>query len=196
MPLADYRRLWADPLLNSLALFSADGDRQALHDAAVEALSGGQDLVFTAAREIYTESMAVFDRTFRITEVLRYLSLLVAVIGVFSALMAVQLERRKEFAVLRALGLTPGQIARLITTESALLGLLAALLAVPTGLAMAWVLTDAIQLRAFGWSMPFRVPAGPLWLTLLLGASAAVLASLYPAWRSGWHDPAPQLRED
>jgi putative ABC transport system permease protein len=110
--------------------------------------------------------------------------------------MAVQLERRKEYAVLRALGLTRAQIAGLIATESALLGLLAALLALPTGLAMAWVLTDAIQLRAFGWTMPFQVPAAPLLLTLLLGVAAGFFASLYPAWRAGWHDPAPQLRED
>jgi len=196
MPLADYRRLWSDPLISTVALFSAQGELRRLHDAALAQLPGADALVFTAAREVYAASMAVFDRTFRITDVLRYLSLLVAVIGVFSALMAVQLERRKEYAVLRALGLTRGQIARLVTLESALLGLLAALLAIPTGLAMAWVLTDAVQLRAFGWSMPFRVAVGPLLLTLLIGVAAAMLASLYPAWRAGWHDPAPQLRED
>jgi len=196
MRLDDYRGHWADPLVNTAALFSEPGEQVQLHDAAVARLSGAHALVFTAAREIYTRSMAVFDRTFRITEVLRYLSLMVAVIGVFSALMAVQLDRRKEYAVLRALGLTRGQIARLIALESALLGLLAALLAIPTGLAMAWVLTDAIQLRAFGWSMPFEIPARPLLATLALGVAAALLASLYPAWRAGWQDPAPQLRED
>ena len=196
MPLTTYQATWSDRRINTLALFRGDGDGAALRDAAVAELSGEHALVFTAAREIYRESMAVFDRTFRITEVLRYLSLMVAFIGVFSALMAVQLERRKEYAVLRALGLTRAQVAGLISTESALLGLLAALLAVPCGLLMAWVLTDAIQLRAFGWSMPFQVPLYPVLLNLVLGVSAAVLASLYPAWRSGWHDPAPQLRED
>jgi len=194
MPLELYRDIWSDDRTDTVALFGADA--RALRESAVAQLSSGQPLVFTPAREIYRESMAVFDRTFRITEVLRYLSLLVAVIGVFSALMAIQLERRKEYAVLRALGLTRGQIAGLIATESALLGLLAALLAVPTGLAMAWILTDAIQLRAFGWSMPFRVPLPPLLLTLLLGIAAALLASLYPAWGAARRDPAPQLRED
>ena len=140
--------------------------------------------------------MAVFDRTFRITEVLRYLSLLVAFIGVLSALMALQLERRKEYAVLRALGMTPSQIAALITLQSLLLGLLAALLAIPTGIALAWVLTDAIQVRAFGWSMALQLPPSPVLFTLVLGCTAALLASLYPAWRSARHDPAPQLRED
>jgi putative ABC transport system permease protein len=193
--LEHYRRHWPDRALNSLALFSGQGSA-ALLRAASDAFADVPDLEFTAAREIYDESMRVFDRTFRITEVLRLLSLLVAFIGVLSALMAVQLERRKEYAVLRALGLTRGQVSALIVLESAALGLLAALLAIPAGLAMAWVLTDAIQLRAFGWSMPFLVSPAPLLLTLLLGLAAAVLAALYPAWRASRHDPAPQLRED
>ena len=148
------------------------------------------------ADEIYHESMAVFDRTFRITEVLRIISVLVAFIGILSALMVVQLERRKEFAVLRALGLTRQQLSLLIVSESLLLGLLAALMSIPTGLVLAWVLVDAIQLRAFGWSMAFHVNAAPLLWTLVLGLSAALLASLYPAWKASRSSPAPQLRED
>jgi putative ABC transport system permease protein len=80
--------------------------------------------------------------------------------------------------------------------ESSILGLLAALFAIPTGLALAWVLTDAIQLRAFGWTMPFLVSASPLLWALFIGVSAAWLASLYPAWQASRSDPAPQMRED
>ncbi|MCB1786133.1 MAG: FtsX-like permease family protein [Gammaproteobacteria bacterium] len=196
MPLDRYRDLWSDPLINTLALFGDSPGPTALLDTARRRLSAHPGLVYTAAREIHAESMAVFDRTFRITEVLRYLSLLVAFIGVLSALMALQLERRKEYAVLRALGMTPSQIAALITLQSLLLGLLAALLAIPTGIALAWVLTDAIQVRAFGWSMALQLPPSPVLFTLVLGCTAALLASLYPAWRSSRHDPAPQLRED
>jgi len=190
-----YQRYWPDESVDTLALFSDQGGR-ALSRAAGEALSDDEGLVFTEAREIHEESMAVFDRTFRITQVLRLLSLLVAFIGVLTALMAVQLERRKEYAVLRALGLTRRQVSALILLESGALGLLAGLLAVPTGIAMAWVLTEAIQLRAFGWSMPLIVSPGPLWLTAGIGVLAALLAGVYPAWRAAWHDPAPLLRED
>lgn len=196
MPLATYRSLWQDDRIDTLAVFGAESDPATLYAAASATLGEHHDLSFTAAREIHAESMAIFDRTFRITAVLRYLSLLVACIGVFSALMAVQLERRKEFAVLRALGLTRSQLAVLVTGQSALLGLIAAVCAVPTGVLMAWVLIDAIQLRAFGWSMPFQLGALPLLTSLLLGVAAATLAGLYPAWRSARHDPAPQLRED
>ncbi len=191
-----FRRYWLDERVNTIALFAKGGDTAGLLNAASTRFSGDHDLVFTAAREIYEASMAVFERTFRITDVLRLLSVLVAFVGVLSALMALQLERRKEYAILRALGLTRWQVSQLIVIESAALGLLAALLALPTGLAMAWVLTAAIQVRAFGWSMPFVVNASALIWTLLLGLAAALLASLYPAWRSAHRDPAPQLRED
>jgi putative ABC transport system permease protein len=150
----------------------------------------------TSAAAILDESMAVFDRTFRVTEVLRVVSLVVAFIGVLSALMALQLERGKEYAVLRALGLTRGQIAGLISGESMLMGLLAACVAIPTGVLMGWVLIQSVQRRAFGWTMPFDVEPGLLMQTLLVGLLAAGLAALYPAWRAMHRDPAPQLRED
>jgi putative ABC transport system permease protein len=192
---AVYRQFWPDQPVHTLALFAGDGDAGDMH-RAVSALAGRVAIVITPARAILDESMAVFERTFRITDVLRVLSLIVAFIGVLSALMALQLERGKEYAVLRALGLTRGQIAGLIGVESLLMGLLAASVAIPTGLLMAWVLIESVQRRAFGWTMPFSVDGGLLLQTLLTGLLAAGLAAIYPAWRSAQRDPAPQLRED
>ena len=191
-----YRQYWRDPTIDTLALFTTPDSVAELMASARERFSGRHELLFTAADEVYAESMAVFERTFRITEVLRLLSIAVAFIGILSALMALQLERRKEHAILRALGLTGKQVSQLIVIESAAMGLLAALLAVPTGLAMAWVLTAAIQVRAFGWSMPFDVSAWPLFATIAIGLIAALSASLYPAWRAGRQAPASQMRED
>ncbi len=190
-----YLAHWPEQPINTLALFAEPGQQAAMAAAARQRLAD-QALAFTAARAIFDESLAVFDRTFRITEVLRLLSLLVAFVGMLSALMALQLERRKEYAVLRALGLTRTQISGLILLESLILGLFAGLLALPTGLALAWILTEAIQLRAFGWTLPLQIAVEPLLLTLLMGLSAALLASLYPAWRSSWQAPAAQMRED
>jgi len=107
-----------------------------------------------------------------------------------------QLERSKEFAVLRALGLTRAQIAGLITGESLVIGLLAGGIAIPTGLLMAWVLIESVQRRAFGWTLPFHVDTGLLAQTVLVGLLASALAAIYPAWRSSRRDPAPLLRED
>ncbi|MGD2053724.1 MAG: FtsX-like permease family protein [Gammaproteobacteria bacterium] len=190
-----YREAWPDQQVNTLALFARDGDVDAMRREISE-LATHHAIVVTPSGAILQESMAVFDRTFRVTEVLRAVSLVVAFIGVLSALMALQLERSKEYAVLRALGLTRGQIAGLISGESLLMGLLAACVAIPTGLLMAWVLIESVQRRAFGWTMPFSVDGTLLLQTLLVGLLAAGLAAIYPAWRSARRDPAPQLRED
>ena len=194
--LKKFQSYWSDQRINTLALFSDSLNAQALHQLISETINDLDDLTLTKTQTVIDESMAVFDRTFRITEVLRLLSILVAFIGIFSALMAVLLERKKEFAVLRALGLTQKQISQLILTESGMLGLLAALMAVPTGIVMAWILTDVIQQRAFGWTMPFQVSIEPVLIAILLGVSAAVIASLYPAWSASRRNPAPLLRED
>jgi len=192
---AVYRNYWPDQQVDSLALFARNGDVESMRREVSE-LAARTAIVLTPAAAILEESMAVFDRTFRVTEVLRAVLLLVAFIGVLSALMALQLERAREYAVLRALGLTRGQIAGLISGESLLMGLLAGCVAIPTGMLMAWVLIQSVQRRAFGWTMPFSVD-GPLLLqTLLVGLLAAGLAAVYPAWRSAQRHPAPQLRED
>jgi putative ABC transport system permease protein len=192
---AVYTRAWPDQPVDTLALFAREGEVAALR-AGVSELAAGYPIVLTPAAAILGESMAVFDRTFRVTEVLRAVSLVVAFIGVLSALMALQLERGKEYAVLRALGLTRGQVAGLIGGGSLLMGLLAACVAIPTGLLMAWVLIESVQRRAFGWSMPFEFDPGLQAQTLLVGLLAAGLAAIYPAWHSARRDPAPQLRED
>jgi putative ABC transport system permease protein len=192
---AVYRRFWPEPAVNTLALFAADAGVDAMRRAVTD-VAARHAIVMTPAAAILEESMAVFDRTFRVTEVLRAVALMVAFIGVLSALMALQLERGKEYAVLRALGLTRGQIAGLIGGESLLMGLLAAVVALPTGMLMAWVLIASVQRRAFGWTMPFSVDVALLGQTVLVGLLAAGLAALYPAWRSAHRDPAPQLRED
>jgi putative ABC transport system permease protein len=192
---AAYRRYWPGQRIGTLALFARNGEIDAMRRDVSE-LAARYTIVLTPARAILDESMAVFDRTFRVTEVLRAVALAVAFIGVLSALMALQLERGKEYAVLRALGLTRGQIAALIGGESLLIGLLAACVAVPTGVLMAWVLIASVQRRAFGWSMPFSVDGALLAQTLLAGLLAAGLAAIYPAWRSAQRDPASQLRED
>jgi len=190
-----YRRYWPERQVHTLALFARNGDVPKLRRELSE-LAARHAIVLTPAATILQRSMAVFDRTFRVTEVLRVVSLVVAFIGVLSALMALQLERGKEYAVLRALGLTRGQIAGLISGESLLMGLLAAAVAMPTGLLMAWVLIQSVQRRAFGWTMPFSLDGKLLLQTLLVGLLAAGLAAVYPAWRSAHRDPAPQLRED
>lgn len=146
--------------------------------------------------ELRAHSLEVFDRTFTITRVMQYQLLLVACVGVVTALLALELERVKELAVLRATGFTRVQVMGLISTQTGFLGLIAGLMALPLGLAIAWTLIHVINRRAFGWLLELQVQAEPLLHALGLAMAAALIAGVYPAWRMARVAPAAALREE
>jgi putative ABC transport system permease protein len=200
MPRALYDRDFDDRGLTALGLYLMEGaDRErvmaGLRHVVGEAKSAQHPLV-RANQEIRELSLAIFDRTFTITRVLRVLAILVAFFGILSAFMALALERGKELAVLRATGLTPGETGRLVALQTAAMGLAAGLLALPTGLALAEVLVHVINRRSFGWSMQTLLPAAILVQAVLLALGAALLAGLYPGWKMARTSPAEALREE
>jgi len=160
------------------------------------AASGIQDVYARSNRAIREASMDVFERTFTITIVLQLLATAIAFVGVLSALMAIQLERQREIAVLRVLGMTRRQVWNVIAAQTGLMGLLAGILCVPLGLTMAVMLTDVINRRSFGWSIDLTVAPGVLIQAVVLAVVAALLAGLYPAIRMMQSEPALALRED
>jgi len=194
---AGYARYWQDAGVGSAAAFIAAGQNPAtVRDDLQQRLGPLQALVIRANREIQQFTLDVFDRTFLITRVLRLLAILVAVVGILSALLALQLERAREFAVLRAMGMTVSEIGGLAALQTGLMGAMAGLLAIPTGLLLAAMLIFVINRRAFGWSLPFAVSPWLLLETVGLAILAALVAGLYPIWRMARAQPAAALRTD
>jgi putative ABC transport system permease protein len=120
----------------------------------------------------------------------------VAFVGVVAALMSLQIERKREFAVLRAEGLTPGQLWRYITLQTGVIGAGAGLLALPLGVLLAFVLVFVINKRSFGWTLELDVPVDILLQGMALAVVASILAGVYPAWRVSRTNPADALRGD
>jgi putative ABC transport system permease protein len=193
-----YAKLWDDPGYSTMGVVLAP---HAPLEPALQQLrnlaSGYEEAIRVQAnRSIREHSLAVFDRTFVITRVLRILAIAVAFIGVLSALMALQLERAREHAVLRSIGLTRGQLLGLILLQTSILGLAAGLLAIPMGWVMGGLLIQVINLRSFGWTMDMAIPGSALLLGLGLAWIAALLAGLYPAIKAMRAEPAMALREE
>jgi putative ABC transport system permease protein len=195
-----YLRHWRDRPLTGFSVDLKPGAdvEQAIRRlrAALAKEKGGDGLSIQSNRSLKKVSMAIFDRTFRITGVLRLVSGLVAFIGVLSALMALQLERARELGVLRANGLTPGQVWHLVTSQTGLLGLAAGLLSLPVGLALAAIMIFVINRRSFGWTIRMEVDPMILLGALALALGAALLAGIYPAWKMARTSPALALREE
>ncbi len=176
-----YTQYWDDRAISSLGVFLIEGAASGEVVTAIRTELQGTGLEVRDNAAVRRDALEVFDRTFAITAALRILAVVVAFIGVLSALLALQIERRRELATMQALGLTPRGLWALTLTETGLMGLTAGLLAWPTGTVLAAVLIYIINLRAFGWTI--RMVAEPqVYLQALgVGLAAALLAAVYPA---------------
>jgi putative ABC transport system permease protein len=195
---ARYAALWDDDAVSSIGIMVRDNTARDAVFERVRALTETLDVpvLVSLNEQIREQSLAIFDRTFAITHVLRLLAIGVAFIGVMSALMALELERRRDHAIMRATGMTRRELTLLILTQTSILGLAAGLLAIPLGLAMADLLIQVVNLRSFGWTMEMRIPPATLMSGVALAWGAAVSAGLYPAYRSAGTDPARALRSE
>jgi putative ABC transport system permease protein len=108
--------------------------------------------------------------------------------------MALELERARELGVLRAIGLTPYQVRKLVVTQTGLLGLVAGVMAVPVGLVLSWVMIFVVNKRSFGWTLRMEIGPEVLLQAVLLALAGALVAGVYPAWRMGRASPALALR--
>ena len=109
------------------------------------------------------------------------LPLIVAGLGLAEALIAVSLDRRREFALLRAAGATRGQIARSVVGEAAGVGFLglAGGLVMGAALAVLWVrITFAYQL---GWDVDLHVSIASLPAAAVAAFLVSILAAVLPA---------------
>ncbi|MGJ0491519.1 ABC transporter permease [Methylobacter sp.] len=191
----NYERYWPDLGYSGIGVYAKPGvDLKRLEDQLGQRLKAPQSI--QSNRAIYEASMDLFEQTFTITETLRWLSAVIAFVGVFSALMALQFERTRQLGVLRAIGVTPAQLTVLIIGETGLMGLAAGLFAVPVGYIVAYVLIFVIYLRSFGWTMAFHMNAAVVYQGLALAFGAALLAGVLPALKMMRTRPAEALRNE
>ena len=192
-----YNRFWDDDGVTGVGVTVKDGvDIPDLKATIAAAIGNDAHVEVRSNAELKAAGLEVFERSFAITSVVHALSVGVAFIGVLGALMAMQMERSTEFGTLRAIGFTPRQVWLMFTSQTALMGVVAGLLALPLGLLQGAALVFVVNRRSFGWSMDMEIYPLMLAQAVLIAVAAALLASVYPAIRMSRASPATVLRED
>ena len=144
------------------------------------ALAGTRDLMVAVPAQVRSVALAIFDRTFAVTQVVRWLALLVAAIALFASLSIWMSQRAAELGVLRALGLSGAELGQVLALQTLLLGTMAILLALPLGALIAWILTAELHPRAFGWSFPLQLSISTIADTLVVALLAVLAGALFP----------------
>jgi putative ABC transport system permease protein len=140
------------------------------------------------------ESLRIFNRTFAVTAALNVFTLGVAGIALLTSLLTLSNSRLPQLAPLWAIGITRRQLAALELLKTMSMALITTLLALPLGLLVAWCLIAIVNVKAFGWRLPFHV--FPLQLLELLGVAmlAALLAALLPVLKLARMQPAALIQ--
>ncbi len=178
-----YKRIWNDDRVQSIALFLKPGvSREDVKKSLADQFKGLERTI-VSNRDMRERVLTIFDKTFAPTSTLKGVSLLVALLGVATAMMAILLERSREIRILGYLGLTSGEIGRMNIYQGLIMGFAAYLIASVCGLLLTYIIVYAINYRSFGWSIDITVNrwifVEGLGLTLL----ACFLSSLYPTFK-------------
>lgn len=143
----------------------------------------GLDREVVDQRGLKALSEGIFERTFAVTVALNALTLLVAGVAMLTSLLSLADARLGQLAPVWALGLTRQRLAAIEMVRAVGLAALTALAALPLGLALAWVLTAVVNVRAFGWRLPVLLLPGQWAVTIGVAVATAALAALWPALR-------------
>jgi len=139
-------------------------------------------------------SQNIFEQTFAVTGALNVLTLGVAALAILTSLLTLASQRLPQVAPLWAMGLTRKTLGRLDLLRAAMLACLTAVLAIPAGLMLAWVLLAVVNVEAFGWRLPMQVFPGDWVLLTALALLAALLAAALPARRLATRPSAELLK--
>lgn len=191
---ARYRQHWQDDQRDSLGVTLHPETNVAELRTWLDNHPHHAGITLTTRETIREQTMAVFDRTFRISWAMAVLVALIASVALISALLALGLERARDYATLRALGMDQAHLRRFVRWQTTALAGTAALLAVPMAMLIHVVLSQVIQPLAFGWRIAFNLPMVPLALMFGLALALGLMAGLYPGWAIARRDPAPLLR--
>jgi putative ABC transport system permease protein len=166
-----YVALTGDATVTNAAIWLAPG--AAVDDvlAALTATFPGADRIEVATpSEIRKASLKAFDRTFAVTYALELAAVLIGLVGMSSSFAALVLARRREFGVLRHLGMTRRRVAAMLAAEGIAVSGIGLAAGVSLGALISLVLIHVVNRQSFHWGMELAVPWGTL--------SAFVLAVL------------------
>ena len=132
-------------------------------------------LTLATPGEIRSISLRIFDRTFAVTYALLAVAVVIGLTGLSSSFGALVLARRREFGMLRHLGMTRKQIAAMLATEGLVVSAIGLVIGLALGFAMSVILVHVVNRQSFHWGMEMHMPWGSLagLIAILLAAAVA-----------------------
>jgi putative ABC transport system permease protein len=179
----DYQRAFHPTGAQAVYINGAAGVGTPRARAAVYQATAGDPLLQVTTVADYSSTLASrVNQVLALFAVLLGLAILIALLGIANTLSLSVIERTRETALLRALGLTRGQLRSMLLVESLLMALLGITVGVALGTGFGWAIVDGFIKSAGGGV--FSVPYTRIAIYVALGAAAGLAAAVLPARRA------------
>ena len=178
-----YMRLdmgWEDGFYSTL-LIKTEGDP----DKAMENLRtrfAKQQPYITTVKDMKLENIRYNEQLFLIAKGFSIITMLAGILGIFNNLIIGFLQRKRQLAMYRSIGMSKIQMMQMIFIEAITMGFIGSVMGVISGILM--ILSGAGLLKSLEMEMTIHYSGVQLELCILLGISITVIASLWPALKS------------
>lgn len=171
-----------DRLEGTAMVLVADGeDVTAVHDRIAEALAEQPDATVMDQEEFQGAMGGLIDQLVGFVTVLLLLAVVIALLGIVNTLALSVFERTRELGLLRAVGMTRGQVRAMVRWESVVISAIGALLGAVLGIGLGLSLSRALADMGID---QIAVPVPQLALYVVAAGLAGVLAAIGPARRA------------
>jgi putative ABC transport system permease protein len=191
-----YVALTRDASANEAALWLEPGAGVDELERALAGIPGGANLELARPGDLRDVSLRIFDRTFAVTYALEAAAVVIGLLGLSSSFGTLVLARRREFGMLRHVGMTRAQIGAMLALEGALVSALGLAAGLVLGWLVSLVLIHVVNRQSFHWSMDMHLPWGSLGAFVLVMLALATMTALAAGRRAMSRDAVLAVKED
>jgi putative ABC transport system permease protein len=137
-------------------------------------------LTLQSNESIRDGAFSLLDQAFSMFDVMGVLAVMVASLGVVNTLTMNIMERIREIGMLRAIGMTRGQVIGMVLAEASLMGVIGGIVGIIFGIVLARI-TLAGMMAMSGYKLDFIVPTIAIVMGLVVALVISQLAAIQPA---------------
>jgi putative ABC transport system permease protein len=177
-----FLEFWRDDGVSDFRVFATPGTSiTELRQQIIQRLAGQQHAFVLTNDEARRYVLQVADRWFSVVDIQIAIAVFVAILGIVNTLTVSIMDRRRDLAVIRAVGALRAQIRRTVWLEAMGIATIGLALGSALGAVTLRYLLDIVQRDAVGMRLEYQLPIGTMVMLVPTMLTAAVLAALWPS---------------
>jgi putative ABC transport system permease protein len=180
----DLRRYFRSNQVSTILIKADEGVVIADLMSRIDQIYGKRYLLTMESNEAVRASIfRLINQAFGMFDVMGVMAVIIASLGIINTLTMNIMERTQEIGMLRAIGMTRGQVLKMVLSEAGLMGMIGGLIGLIFGILLSRIFLAGMTAMS-GYKLDFIVPIGGIVVGLVIALGISQLAALQPAQKA------------